>query len=84
MSHNHYPLPADVGITIPSHLREDRFCNGFRHALKGGQLDRREYLRLSFREGYRAAKLYLREVRRCQGVLAFPLAGRIRFRSHLH
>lgn len=84
MDHSDFPVPADIGIVIPPHLRQDRFCDGFRHALTGGQLNRLEHLRLSFREGYRAARLYLRELRRRQGILAFPLAGRIRFRSRFH
>lgn len=74
-----YPQPEDVGITIPSHLRTDRFCNGFRHALKGGQITEAKQLRLSFREGYRAGKLYLRDLRREMGVINFPVQGKIRF-----
>jgi len=76
-----YPSPAEAGIRIPSHLIVDRFNAGFDHALKGGQLDRTEYFRRSFRLGYRAAKLYLREVRRRQGVLTFPARYRMRLRS---
>lgn len=75
-----YPMPQDVGIRIPYHMQPQRFCAGFEHGLKGLQLDRAEYLQLSFREGFRAAKLYLRAVRRRQGVTSFPRQGRIRFR----
>ena len=46
--HALYPGPRDVGIRIPSHLREARFCRGFRHALQGGQITRAEQLKLSF------------------------------------
>ena len=67
-----YPQPGDVGIRIPPHLKQDRFCAGFRHSLKGGHLDKVEYMRLSFREGYRAAKIYLRALRRSRGILEFP------------
>ena len=74
----HYPTPYELGIRIPTHLRQDRFSQGFEHALKGGQLNRVEYLKLSFREGFRVAKLYLREVRRHQGVIEFP------FKAHVH
>ena len=77
-----YPEPADVGIRIPANLREDRFCRGFRHALKGGHLTRVEYLRLSFREGFRAGKLFLRYYRHRQGIPAFPMRGHVRFRVH--
>lgn len=75
-----YPSPRQVGIQIPRHLREDRFCSGFEHALKGGQLNRVEYLRLSFREGYRAGKLYLRAYRRQHGILEFPMKAQVRMR----
>ena len=77
-----YPEPADVGITIPPHLRKDRFCRGFNHALKGGQLTQVKYFRLSFREGFRAGKLFVREYRRRLGMPAFPMKARIRFTAH--
>ena len=80
----HYPSPHEVGITIPAHLREDRFCNGFNHALKGGQITEVEHLKLSFREGYRCGKLYLRELRRQRGVLQFPMRARVRMRAVIH
>lgn len=77
---NLYPTPQDVGIKIPVHLMEDRFRSGFDHALKGGQITEVRQLRLSFREGYRAGKLYLRDLRKTRGILSFPLQGRIKFR----
>ena len=80
----YYPSPNEVGIAIPAHLREDRFCHGFSHALKGGQITQVEHLKLSFREGYRCGKLYLRELRRQQGILQFPMRARIRMRAVLH
>jgi len=75
---NRYPKPGDVGIRIPPALKPERFCAGFEHGLKGGQLDRVEYMKLSFREGFRAAKIYLRELRRSRGILHFPTRWRIR------
>jgi len=78
---NNYPKPADVGIRIPSALKPERFCAGFEHGLKGGQLDRVEYMRLSFREGFRASRLYLRQLRRARGILDFPARWRIRMRA---
>lgn len=77
----HYPNPRDIGYKIPSHLRQQRFKDGFQHALRGGHLTQVEYFRRSFRFGFRVAKLYLRELRRRQGVLDFPLQARIRLRS---
>lgn len=73
-----YPTPDDVGLKVPSHLMADRFSAGFDHGLKGGHLDHVEYFRRSFRLGFRAAKLYLREVRRQQGILQFPARYRLR------
>lgn len=76
-----YPTPQDIGLEIPATLRRDRFCRGFDHALRGGQLDQIEYFRLSFRMGFRAAKRYLREVRRRRGILEHPFRHRVRLRS---
>ncbi len=76
-----YPTPDEIGLKIPASLRKERFCRGFDHALKGGHLDDIEYFRLSFRIGYRSAKLYLREVRRHRGILQFPMRTRMRLRS---
>lgn len=75
-----YPNPKDVGIQVPAHLKEDRFRSGFLHALKGGHLNKAEFLRLSFREGFRTGKLYLREVRRRMGVVEFPMKAQVRMR----
>jgi hypothetical protein len=77
-----YPTPASLGIAIPAPLVRDAFDAGFLHALKGGKLDRPEFLRLSFRMGFRAAKLHLRAVRRARGVLEFPLRCRMRVTAH--
>ena len=77
----HYPTPGEAGVRIPSHLRADVFCRGYRHGLLGGQLDRSEYMRLSFREGVRASRLYLREVRRIRGVLEFPARWKVRLNA---
>ena len=74
-----YPTAQDAGISIPSHLRPARFEAGFQHALKGHHLSKAEHLRLSFREGFRAAKLYLRWLRRSQGIIEFPMKTRMKF-----
>ena len=78
---NRYPSPQEAGIRIPFHVKQDRFCAGFRHGLDGGQLDRVGYMKLSFREGFRASKLYLRELRRSQGILEFPARWKVRMRA---
>ena len=75
-----YPTPQEVGIKTPTHLIKARYDAGFKHALKGEQLFRTEHLKLSFREGYRAGKLYLKALRKQKGILTFPIQGRISFR----
>jgi hypothetical protein len=77
----HYPTPDDLGLVIPRTLRRERFNRGFAHALRGGHLDRLEYFRLSFRMGFRAAKLFLRDERRRRGILQFPMRARFRQRA---
>lgn len=67
-----YPTPREIGVIIPPHLRPERFCAGFEHGLRGGQLDQVEYFRRSFRLGFREAKLYLRALRRRRGVIELP------------
>lgn len=76
-----YPEPKDVGVEIPPHLVEARFRSGFLHALRGGQITSVEQLRESFRFGFRAGKLLCRDLRRRQGVVSFPVQGRVRVRS---
>lgn len=77
-----YPEPQDVGAVIPAHLVQDPFRRGFHHAIRGRQTTEVEQPRLSFREGFRAGRLYLRELRRRRGIVSFPLQGRVRFKLH--
>lgn len=74
----YYPTPQEVGISVPPYLIESRFRNGFQHALRGAQITRREQLRLSYREGYRAGKLYLRKLRRARGIIEFPFKAQLK------
>jgi hypothetical protein len=64
-------------MEVPVTRREDRFNAGFDHARRGGKLDRIEYLRLSFRIGYRAAKFYLRAQRRRQTMVEMPMCFKV-------
>lgn len=77
----HYPTPKDLGIHVPQPFLPKRFCAGFQHALEGGKLNDVCYLRRSFRLGFRSAILDLRHLRRQQGVIELPVAGKIRFRT---
>ncbi|MDH5219488.1 MAG: hypothetical protein OEX19_17410, partial [Gammaproteobacteria bacterium] len=80
----YYPTAREVGINIPGHLRPNRFEAGFLHALQGHHLRKAEHLRLSFREGFRAAKLYLRWLRKTQGIIEFPMKARVKFKTIVH
>ena len=80
MAH-YYPTPQQLGIKIPPHLRENRYNNGFLHALKGKHLTEVEHLRLSFREGYRMGKLYLRALRKQMGIIDFPMKAKVKFKA---
>jgi len=75
----YYPMPTDVGIKLPPHIIQTRFENGFTHALRGGRITDVKQLRLSYREGFRAGHLYLKALRKAQGIQNFPLQGRLRF-----
>jgi len=72
-----YPSPEELGIKLPAHVVRERFHAGFTHALAGKQLTKIEHLKLSFREGYRAGKLVIRERRRESGVINFPVQGKM-------
>jgi len=71
-----YPTPREVGIHRP-HVIKELFNAGFEHAMRGGNITETKHLKLSFREGFRAAKLHIREIRKQQGIQNFPLQGRI-------
>lgn len=79
MKHS-YPQPEDVGIKIPLFLVKDRFKKGFSHALHGKQLTQSEHLKLSFREGYRAGKLFLKELRKENNIIEFPFKAKVAMR----
>lgn len=74
-------LAEDFELSIPNDIVEERYRAGFQHGLTGGQLDRPIYLQKSFRLGYRAAKLYIKELRRRNGIVTFPVQGRLRICS---
>ncbi len=77
----YYPLPSEFGIRTPPRVRQQAFNDGFRHGLKGGGLEQTGYARFSFRMGVRAAKLYLRRLRRSHGIIDFPQRWKFRIRA---
>jgi len=72
---------AGMAVAVPPSLMKERYQAGFAHGLRGGQLDKIEYFKLSFREGFRAAKLHARQLRRRQGVIDFPLRGKLKVKA---
>ena len=72
---------AEISVLAPITLRQDLYEAGFAHAMTGGKLDRVEYFKLSFREGFRAAKLQMRALRRRHGVIDFPMQGRLKVKA---
>lgn len=70
--------PQEIDINWGNRFRKDLYEEGFEHAMNGGKLDRPEYLRLSFRAGFRAGRLHARELRRRQGILDFPMRQKFR------
>ena len=72
---------AEVEISVPPTLRNDLYKAGYVHAMQGGQLNKIEYFKLSFREGFRAAKLQMRHMRRKAGIIDFPMQGKMKIRT---
>ena len=81
MKRNRQKSVAELAVTVPPSLMKDRYQAGFAHAMRGGQLDKIEYFKLSFREGFRAAKLQMRVMRRKQGIIDFPLQGKMKMKA---
>lgn len=75
-----YPTLEEAGIAIPSGCDEQRFRQGFDHSIRGGQLNKIEYLKKSFRYGFRAGRLFLKDVRKANGIVEFPFMGKIKMK----
>lgn len=73
------PKPKDVGVVVPMIVDHDLFQQGWEHGLTSNRLLKREHLKASFREGFRAAKLYLKQLRADKGILELPVTGKIKF-----
>lgn len=69
--------PEDYGIRVPQDLDEQMFRDGFAHGMRSNALTN---FKKSFREGFRAAKLLCKELRKQQGVFTFPMQARIKFK----
>ena len=74
------PTPKEVGVTVPGAVNEELYQQGWEHGLVSNQLTKREHLKASFREGFRAAKLYLKALRSQRGLTVLPMKARIKFK----
>lgn len=72
-----YPSVEEAGIVIPPNVVPERFRDGFDHSIRGGQITKREQLKQSFRYGFRAGRLFLRDVRKSRGILEFPMKAKV-------
>ena len=66
MSNHNLPSPEEMGISIPVNLNPESYMAGFQHGLTSNTLTAGQ-MKLSFRMGFRAAKLYLREAAKKAG-----------------
>jgi hypothetical protein len=71
------PAPTEVGVLVPTKVDKKLFEEGFSHGMASNELT---VFKASFRAGFREAKRYLRELRRQQGVVEFPLRARLSIR----
>ncbi len=74
---DNYPTLEDANISIPYGVKEDLFREGWDHSIRGGNLTEKEHFKKSFRYGFRTAKLYLNEVRKSEGIIPFPMKGKM-------
>lgn len=73
------PSAKEVGLTLPKTVNKEMFEEGFQHGLVSNKLLKPEHFKASFREGFRAAKIYLRELYKNKNITTMPLQGRIKF-----
>lgn len=64
----------EVGIQIPNHVDRELFQQGFDYGMRSNTLT---IFKASYRAGFRAAKLKLRELRRQQGIVDFPMRSKM-------
>jgi len=69
--------PEEVRIQIPKSVNRQLYEAGFEHGMKSNNLS---IFKASYSAGFRAAKLYLKELREQQGVVHFPFKGKINFK----
>lgn len=70
--------PQDFGIKTPSTLIEEDFNAGFEYGMENNVLN---HFKLSFRMGFRTAKLLLKEIRRHRGILQFPMKAKFKMKA---
>lgn len=68
------PHASEVGLHIPTHVDKKLFEQGFSRGMQSNTLT---IFKASYRAGFRAAKLTLRELRRQQGIVDFPVRAKM-------
>ena len=67
-----------LNVETPAGLIAERYQAGFQHSISGGQISKTEHFKKSFRLGFRAGRLYLKEARKSQGIIEFPMKARFK------
>lgn len=62
---------VEIDIKTPAGINKKLFEDGYLHSINGGQLTERDHLKRSFMEGFRAGRLYLKELRKSQNIIEF-------------
>jgi len=65
---------TEVGIHIPANVDKELFQQGFDYGMRSNTLT---IFKASYRAGFRAAKLRLRELRHQQGIVDFPMRAKM-------
>lgn len=68
------PKASEVGVHAPTHLDRELFEQGFSRGMQSSTLT---IFKASYRAGFRAAKLKLRELRRQRGIIDFPMRAKM-------
>lgn len=63
------PMADEIEIRLPSTVNKSLFKSGFDHGMRSNTLTN---FKASYRAGFRAAKLYIRELNATQGIHSMP------------
>jgi len=74
------PKAEEVNIIIPKQFDKEKFEKGFNHGLISNSLNKKEYLKASFRGGFRAAKLYIKRYYKNNNIAVLPNKAKFKFK----